>query len=286
MPKGVRIILLLSPGLGLVLVLMTLVVYRAVAQSLGLFNFGGEDALSLSHWQNMFGDKRFWSALQWSAYIATTSAILAVALAYPLALWLRRPFRGSFFLSAMIKAPYFVPGLVAAFLLVNVISFHGFINEFMVWSGLWDQPRRMQNDAGGYAIIGLQVWKQLPLAFLLLSGSVQMIPDQVLHAAQDMGAGGFARFRKVVLPLTAKAMQASLILIFIGAAGDFSFQAVAGPVRENSMSTLMTQLQGANYNDWNAAAVVGVSLMLLSLVGSILLAVTVLVLTKLMERVR
>ncbi|MEO9898617.1 MAG: ABC transporter permease [Paracoccaceae bacterium] len=286
MPKGLRIFLLLSPGLGLVLVLMTLVVYRAIAQSLGLFNFGGDDSLSLTHWHNMFGDKRFWSALQWSAYIATTSAILAVTLAYPLALWLRRPFRGSFFLSAMIKAPYFVPGLVAAFLLVNVISFHGFINEFMVWSGLWDKPHRMQNDAGGYAIIGLQVWKQLPLAFLLLSGSVQMIPDQVLHAAQDMGAGGFARFRKVVLPLTAKAMQASLILIFIGAAGDFSFQAVAGPVRENSMSTLMTQLQGTNYNDWNGAAVVGVSLMLLSLVGSLLLAISVQVITKLMERIR
>ncbi|MEP3296254.1 MAG: ABC transporter permease subunit [Pseudoruegeria sp.] len=286
MPKGLRIFLLLSPGLGLVLVLMTLVVYRAIAQSLGLFNFGGDDSLSLAHWRNMFGDKRFWSALQWSAYIATTSAILAVTLAYPLALWLRRPFRGSFFLSAMIKAPYFVPGLVAAFLLVNVISFHGFINEFMVWAGLWEKPHRMQNDAGGYAIIGLQVWKQLPLAFLLLSGSVQMIPDQVLHAAQDMGAGGFARFRKVVLPLTAKAMQASLILIFIGAAGDFSFQAVAGPVRKNSMSTLMTQLQGTNYNDWNGAAVVGVSLMLLSLVGSLLLAITVQVITKLMERIR
>jgi putative spermidine/putrescine transport system permease protein len=286
MPKGLRIFLLLSPGLGLVLVLMALVVYRAVAQSLGLFNFGGDDVLSLIHWQNMLDDRRYWSALQWSAYIATTSAILAVALAYPLALWLRRPFRGSFFLSAMIKAPYFVPGLVAAFLLVNVISFHGFINEFMVWSGLWDKPRRMQNDAGGYAIIGLQIWKQLPLAFLLLVGSVQMIPDQVLHAAQDMGAGTFARFRKVILPLTAKAMQASLILIFIGAAGDFSFQSVAGPVRENSMSTLMTQLQGSNYNDWNGAAVVGVSLMLLSLIGSILFAITVQVLSKLMERMR
>ncbi|MEP3035642.1 MAG: hypothetical protein ABJO67_15025, partial [Pseudoruegeria sp.] len=75
-------------------------------------------------------------------------------------------------------------------------------------------------------------------------------------------------------------------LIFIGAAGDFSFQAVAGPVRENSMSTLMTQLQGTNYNDWNGAAVVGVSLMLLSLVGSLLLAISVQVITKLMERIR
>jgi len=147
-------------------------------------------------------------------------------------------------------------------------------------------PVRMQNDANGIGIIALQVWKQLPLAFLLVSGSVQMIPDQVLHAAQDMGAGAYARFRKVVLPLTAGAMQASLILIFINVAGDFTFQAVAGPVRENSMATLMTQLQGANYNDWNGAAVVGVSLVGLSLLGAVVLVIVVQTVTTAMARQR
>jgi len=286
MPKNLRIFLLLAPGLGLVVVMMTMVIWRAVSQSFGLYNFGGEDALTLSHWQEMLNNRRYWNALSWSAYIAITSSLLAVALAYPLAIWLRRPFRGSTFLSAMIKAPYFVPGLVAAFLLVNVISFHGLLNQIMVGLGFIDRPIRMQNDANGYGIIALQVWKQLPLAFLLVSGSVQMIPDQVLHAAQDMGAGVFARFRKVVLPLTAGAMQASLILIFINVAGDFTFQAVAGPVRENSMATLMTQLQGENYNDWNGAAVVGVSLMALSLVGAVLLAVVVQSVTRAMARAR
>lgn len=284
MHKGLRIILLLTPGLGLVLLLMALVIWRALAQSFGLYNFGGEDVLSLVHWQEMLGDRRYWSALKWSTYIATTSSLLVLLIAYPLALWLRRPFRGSFFLSAMIKAPYFVPGLVAAFLLVNVISFHGIVNQFLVFIGVIDRPIRMQNDANGIAIIGLQVWKQLPLAFLLLSGSVQMISDQVLHAAQDLGAGKFSRFRKVVLPLTAKAMQAALILIFIGAAGDFSFQSVAGPVRENSMATLMTQLQGVNYNDWNGAAVVGVSLMGMSLFCSVLLAVVLQIIAKSMAK--
>ncbi|MDA7430636.1 ABC transporter permease [Primorskyibacter aestuariivivens] len=277
---------MLTPGLGLVVVMMSMVIYRAVAQSFGLYNFGGEDILSLAHWQEMFDNRRYWSALRWSGYIATTSALLSVALAYPLALWLRRPFFGSTILSAMIKAPYFVPGLVAAFLLINVISFHGFVNEFMIWIGLWDKPVRMQNDENGYAIIGLQVWKQLPLAFLLLLGSIQSIPDSVLHAAQDLGAGTLARFRRVVLPLTMKAMQAALVLIFIGAAGDFSFQAIAGPARKNSMATLMTQLQGSNYSDWNGAAVVGVTLMGLSLVGAVALAGFVQLMTKFTENVR
>lgn len=284
MRKALTIALLLTPGLGLVLVLMSLVLYRAFAQSFGLYNFNGEDVLSLQHWKEVLAARRYWNALQWSAYIAVVSASLSVAIAYPLAIWLRRPFRGSFLVSALIKAPYFVPGLVAAFLLINVISFHGFVNEIMIYAGLWDQPVRMQNDRNGYAVIGLQVWKQLPLAFLLLTGAVAAIPDSVLHAAQDLGAGALDRFRKVVLPLTAKAMQAALILIFIGAAGDFTFQSVAGPTRENSLATLMVTYQGFNHNDWNAAAVVGVTLMALSLAGSILFAALVQAVTKLMER--
>ncbi len=285
MPNGLRIILLLTPGLGLVMTLMIWVLYRAFAQSFGLYNFNGDDLLTLSHWQGMFQNRRYWNALEWSGYIAVVSATLAVAVAYPLVIWLRRPFKGSFLLSALIKAPYFVPGLVAAFLLINVISYHGFVNEFLIWIGVWDQPVRMQNDKNGYAIIGLQVWKQLPLAFLLLSGAVAAIPDNVLHAAQDLGAGTWDRFRKVVLPMTVTAMQASLILIFIGAAGDFTFQAVAGPTRENSLATLMVTYQGASYSDWNGAAVIGVTLMVLSLLGSIVFAALVQIVAKLMERV-
>lgn len=286
MPRALTILLLLAPGLGLVVVMMALVLYRAFAQSFGLYDFAGDDVLSLSHWQEMFGSRRYWRAIGWSAYIATSSALLAVGLAYPLALWLRRPFRGSFVLSALIKAPYFVPGLVAAFLLINVIAYHGFVNEVMVRTGLWDGPVRLQNDSGGYAVIFLQVWKQLPLAFLLLTGAVQAIPDAVLNAAQDLGAGTFARFRKVVLPLTARAMQAALVLVFIGAAGDFTFQAVAGPPRENSLATLMVSYQSGSRNDWNAAAVVGVTLMVLSLLGSVLFAGIAQLLTRTMERAR
>jgi putative spermidine/putrescine transport system permease protein len=60
----------------------------------------------------------------------------------------------------------------------------------------------------------------------------------VLQAAQDLGAGTMARFRKVIMAMTVGAMQASLVLIFIGAAGNFSFQAVAGRPSDASLATL------------------------------------------------
>ncbi|WP_202037103.1 ABC transporter permease subunit [Agrobacterium vitis] len=111
-----------------------------------------------------------------------------------------------------------------------------------------------------------------PFALLLLTGAVQAIGDDILNAARDLGAGSWDRFRKIILPLTIRSLQAALILIFIGAAGDFSFQVVAGPTNINSLAQLMLRTQETSAEGWNFSAVIAVILMLLSLLGAILLA--------------
>lgn len=266
------VVLGLLPGLGLILLAMGSVAYMAVAQSFGYFNFSGESGFSTGYWTEELSSPQLWRAFFYSLKIALWGSICSVLLAYPLALWLRRPFPGSLFISAVLKAPYLVHGLVAAFLFVNVISFHGFFNEFMLWVGIIDRPLRMQNDSYGWGVIYLQIWKNIPFALIVLSGAVQSISDDVLFAAQDLGASAFDRFRKVVAPLTLNAMQAALVIVFIGAAGDFSFQVIAGPTSEASMAQYMVRLKETG-GQWNAAAVVAVMLMVLALFGSLMLAV-------------
>ncbi|MEL6101062.1 MAG: ABC transporter permease [Pseudomonadota bacterium] len=267
------ILLLLMPGLGLILVMIGSVFYVALMQSVGFFNLVGEDTFSLEHWQKVLSSRSFNSAFRYSAYIATISAIGSVALAYPIAIWLRRPFRGSLVVSALLKAPLFVPGLVAAFLFINIVAYHGILNQLFIWLGFVDEPIRMQNDRGAWGVVFLQLWKNMPFALLLLSGAVQGISDEVLDAARDLGAGAWDRFRKVIAPLSVSAMQAALIIIFIQAAGDFAFQVTAGPTNVQSMSQLMVFLKDS-FGRWNQAAVVGVCLMGLALGGSLLLAMT------------
>ena len=272
-PRRILFILaLLMPGLGLILLMIGSVFYIAIAQSFGYYNLAGESAFSLEHWAEVLGSRQFGRAFRYSLYIATVSALGSVTLAYPLAIWLRRPFPGSLTIGAVLKAPLFVPGLVAAFLFLNVISWHGIINQALMGLGITDAPIRMQNDSGAWGVVFLQIWKNMPLALLLLTGATQSIADEVLDAARDMGAGAFDRFRKVIAPLTVSAMQAALIIIFIGAAGDFAFQVTAGPTNVQSMAQYMVFLTDS-FGRWNQAAVVGVSLMGLALVGSIVLAV-------------
>lgn len=262
--------LLLTPGLGLILVLIGTIVFIAVAQSFGYYDLSGRNEVSLAYWANMFERRVFTQSVAYSLYIGTISAVLSVALAYPLAIWLRKPFPGSMTIGAILKAPLLVHGLVAAFLYVNVIAYNGILNQFMQGIGLWDAPQRLQNDRNAVGVVLLQVWKQMPFALLLLTGAVRGISDDVLDAARDLGAGTWARFRKIIAPLTISGMQAALAIIFIGALGDFSFQVIAGPNNRQSLSQLMNAYK--DRGDWSSAAVVGVVLMVLALVGSTVLA--------------
>lgn len=276
-----RTYLLLIPGLGLIVVFTSTVIGMAISQSLGFLNFSGESGFSTRFWEAAIADPQLWRAFWYSARISVISAILSVALAYPLALWLRKPFLGSSLISTVLKAPLLVHGLVAAFLFINFISFQGFFNLALVKLGIISRPMRLQNDPYGIGVVFLQVWKQMPFALLVLTGAVQAISDDILNAARDLGAGAMSRFRRIIVPLTLRSLQAALILIFIGAAGDFSFQVVAGPTSVNSMAQFMLRAQESGNDGWNLAAVVAVILMLLSLIGSVLLAAVTQVLSRL-----
>lgn len=268
--RTLLILALLAPGIGLILFFIGSVVYIAIAQSFGLYNLNGDSQFTTDYWAELTGRRAYWRTMRYSLYVGTISAILSVALAYPLALWLRTPFRGSLTVSAILKAPLLVHGIVAAFLFLNVISFHGILNQFMVWIGAFDEPRRLQNDEGAVGLLFLQVWKNMPFALLLLLGAVQGISNDVLRAAQDLGAGAWARFRRVIAPLSVSAMQAALIIIFIGALADFTFQTTIGPTNRQSLAQYMTFFK--ERSRWHDAAVVGVTLMALSLLGAVLMA--------------
>ena len=77
------LILLLTPGIGLILFFIGSVVYIAIAQSFGLYNLMGKSAFSFDFWSGLFARKAYWRCVQYSLKIGTLSALMSVALAYP-----------------------------------------------------------------------------------------------------------------------------------------------------------------------------------------------------------
>ncbi|EDL54072.1 binding-protein-dependent transport system membrane protein [Vibrio mediterranei AK1] len=260
--------LMLLPGVGTILLLMGSTFYMVVAQSFGFHNMMGESGFSTEFWRDALADPTLHKSLIYSIKVSVIGALGAVSLAYPLVLWLRKPFTGSTTITGLLRAPMFIPGLVAAFLLVNVISYHGVVNQGLIWLGITEKPIRMQNDNFGWGVIILQIWKQLPFAMILLAGAVNSIRNDVLDAASDLGANAWRRFTGIVFPLSIPALQVSLILIFIGALGDYSFYSIAGPKNTYSLSMLM-HITSTEFMEWNKGAVVAVIIMVTAVIASL-----------------
>ena len=266
--------LLMLSGLGTILLLMGSTFYVVIAQSLGWFNLEGDSHFSLEYWRNMLQDEVLQSALFYSVKVSLLGAFGSVIFAYPLARGLRKPMVGKAGIIAVLRAPMFIPGLVAAFLFVNIVAYHGIINELLLALGIISEPLRMQNDDFGWGVVILQIWKNLPLALILVGGAVNAIRNDVLDAASNLGANRWRSFTGVVVPLTLPAVQVTLILVFIGALGDFAFFSVAGPRNTYSLSRLM-QATAMEYGEWNSAAVIAVIIMVTAAICTLLIALLI-----------
>lgn len=267
----IKLALLLLPGVGYIVLFMSVVVYMIFAQSFGGATYATEAEFSLKHWQETLGNELTWRFFFYSFRQGLLSAFGAVLLAYPIALWLRKSFRGSTLMTGLLRIPMLIPGLVAAFLFLNIIAYHGLLNQLLMFLGFIKEPLRMQNDKYGIGIIVLQIWKNMPFALLLLTGTMRGISSEVIDAARDLGANKIMLLWRIIFPLTLSTMRVVLIIIFIGALGDFSFNAVAGPRNLQSLSQYMITLTH-QLLEVNNAAVIAILLMLASLIGVIIIS--------------
>lgn len=266
---------LLLSGLGTILLLMGSTFYIVIMQSFGLYNvFGESSSFTLEHWQAVLTDSVFQKAFFYSVKVSLLGALLSIIVAYPIAMWLRKEIPGKIAIITTLRAPMLVPGLVAAFLFVNMISYHGILNEAMVYLGIWDAPRTLQNDEFGWGVVILQMWKNIPFALILIGGAVNSLKSDLLDAAANLGSSPWQRFRYVVFPLSLGAVQVSFILIFIGALGDFAFYSIAGPRETYSLARLM-QMTAYQFEEWNQSAVMALMIMLTSAFFTILISVLI-----------
>lgn len=263
--------LLMLSGVGTIMLLMGSTFYVVIVQSIGYFNLSGESQFSLVYWQTMLRSPVLQSSLIYSVKVSVLGAVGSVLFSYPIALWLRQPLYAKEVVIAFLRAPMFIPGLVAAFLFINIVAYHGVINELLLRLGVIEQPLRMQNDTFGWGVVLLQIWKNLPFALILVGGAVNAIRTDVLDAASNLGASRLHRFTDVIFPLTLPAVQVALILVFIGALGDFAFFSIAGPRNTYSLSRLM-QATAMDYGEWNNSAVIAVIIMVTAALGTLLIA--------------
>ena len=262
--EKLNIFLFLLPGAGFILFFLASAFILTILQSLGLFTLIGESKFTFEHWKMIF-EQEFRDSFLFSLKVGIGSAFGTLLFSYPIALYLRKKGFGKKTLGSLIKIPLFIPALVVAFLIVNLISYHGLINSLLMALGIIDEPLRLLNDQFGWGVLFVQVWKNIPFQLLIISSSLATIRDDLEDAALNLGANKLQVIGRIIIPLSIPGILVAVILVFIMTFGDFAITKVAGPVYPTSMSVRMLT-EAMTFQEWNRAAVMGVVIMATALI--------------------
>lgn len=158
--------------------------------------------------------------------VTVSSVLLVLVVGYVLALYVRF---GTGRLPAIVRSlylvPMFVPVVIASYALITFYVDHGVLNAVVARLGLRFPPT-IYHAPG--IVIG-EVWTSIPFAVLMLGSGLDGLPQEMIEAAQDVGAGFMARLWRIVLPLNLVPLLIVATFTFIGVVGSFTVPYLLGP---------------------------------------------------------
>jgi len=152
--------------------------------------------------------------------VGTVAGCTLVAL--PLALLLRRPFRGRQLAWLLALLPFVTPHIIAAYALRLTLSPASPLLFWLPQSGR--DGIALVNAWPGLLIV--LIWKHFPLLLLSLSAALQRLPPSVEEAARDLGAGTWRRLRTIVLPLIGPGWAAGATLVLVLSVSQFTISLI------------------------------------------------------------
>ena len=174
---------------------------------------------TLANYEYIVSRPDFGAAVVNTVGITLIGVTLEMTVGLILALMLARSFRGRGLFRTIILTPMGVPTLVAGAAMLYFFRTNGYVNELLLRTGLIDVPIYWTESGlrGMLAVAIADMWKVTPIVVLLLLAGLEAIPRDVYEAADVDGAGPWATFRFVTLPLLMPSITMALILRAIDA---------------------------------------------------------------------
>lgn len=195
--------LLVAPQLA-----VTLVFFFWPAAEAVYFSTQQQDAFGLStlfvgfeNFTNVFGDPDYLHAFKVTALFSGAVTALAMLPALLLAVMADRVVRFAAVYRTALMLPYAVAPAIAGVLWLFLFAPGvGILANALGWLGV-DWNFLLDGNQALALVIVAAAWKQLSYNFLFFLAGLQAIPKSLLEAASIDGAGGWHRFRTIVLPL-------------------------------------------------------------------------------------
>ncbi|MFX0542967.1 ABC transporter permease [Roseovarius sp. S4756] len=218
-------------------------------------NFQMQPDLNFGNWQRILTRGVFWDAYAQTLFLATASAVLTSAIAFPAsyAISFKLSERAKRWMIFVLIIPFFTSYLVRVYSLQVFLSDAGIINAALAQIGLGPYP--MLNNSFG-TLVGM-ITLCLPLVVLLQTFSLNFVNRDLVEAAHNLRCGRLRTVFAVIAPSAKVGLVIAALFAFILSFGDFVSPLYLGGGNPPTLSIMITDITKSG-QQWPRAAVVAI----------------------------
>ena len=211
---------------------------------------GSDGSFTLANFQRIT-QPGYLPVLLTSLKLAFYCTLVCLLVGYPTAYFLAsRDFSQNKMLVVLILLPMWMNFLLRTYAMMTILENNGLLNTLLEKLGL-GKVKLIGTE--GAVLLGM-VYNFLPFMVLPIYTSMMKMDHRLIEAAQDLGAGAFTVFRRVVLPLTVPGIISGITMVFMPAVTTF----VIPQMLNNKVMTVGSLIEYKFKQEVSATAVSGV----------------------------
>ena len=213
--------------------------------------------------------QRVWDPLYLEIYkntfvMALTGTIGCLLIGYPFAYFLAtRAGKYKTLLFFLVIVPFWTSLLIRTYAWLLILSEQGPLSDVLQSLGLINKPLDILYTSVA-VWIGV-VYDYLPLMVFPVYVAIERMDPRLKEASRDLGAGRWATFRKVTLPLTLPGIMTGSLLTFIPMTGEYVVPEILGGAKSYLVGNLIAN-EFRTAIDWPFGAALSMALVAMMLV--------------------
>jgi len=228
--------------------------------------------IGLGNYLRALQDPEFRASLGRTFYFALITVPAETTLGLLIALLLNQRFWGRGFVRGLIILPWAMPYIVNGVMWKWILNAnYGALNALLQQIGLIDRYHiwlGYPSTAFNFVILA-NIWKETPVAVILLLAALQTIPQELYEAARVDGANAWRQFWSVTFPSLRPVIAVTMVVKTVWALKEFDLIYVmtgGGPANATNVATFYTYLTTFKFLKFGYGASMAFIIVVLSLI--------------------
>ena len=173
--------------------------------------------IGLENYKAMFSDKRLLTAFINTLIYGFVSTVLQNIIGLGAALFVNSRFKGNNLIRVVIYMPIMISSLIMGYIMYFFLTYdNGVLNDILGVFGKGAVDWLADGRNGVLFITIINTWQYAGYCMIIYLSGLQNISKTYIEAAEIDGAGSFARFRYITLPMLIPAITSAVMIDLIG----------------------------------------------------------------------